>query len=124
VLVQFDLSAIPANATINSATLNMQATQIGGALNIDVYELQQSWTEGAAAGTAGAANWTERAAGTPGTAPGRTFDPTAVATINTGTVGQHSWDITSLVQAWVDGSKANNGVMIGSPDGGGNRTVS
>ena len=32
VLVQFDLSAIPANATINSATLKMQATQLGGAL--------------------------------------------------------------------------------------------
>src|SRR6185369_3954125 len=42
-LVQFDLSAIPANATINSATLKMQATQIGGALNIDVYQLQESW---------------------------------------------------------------------------------
>ena len=123
VLVQFDLSAIPANATINSATLQMQATQIGGALNIDVYQLQQSWSEGTANGTPGAANWTDSAAGTPWTTAGGTFDPTPVASIKTDKVGQHSWDITSLVQAWVNGSESNDGVMIGSPDGGGNRTV-
>ena len=123
VLVQFDLSAIPANATINSATLKMQATQIGGALNIGVYGIQESWSEGVKDGASDAANWTERATATPWTSAGGTFDPTAVASINTNAVGQHSWDITSLVQAWVDGSNTNNGVMIGSPDGGGNRTV-
>src|SRR5262245_15597272 len=123
VLVQFDLSAIPANATINSATLSMQATQIGGALNISVYEIQESWSEGVKDGGVDAASWNERETGTPWTAAGGTFDSTAVASINTNSVGQHSWDITSLVQAWVDGTKANNGVMIGSPDGGGNRTV-
>jgi len=122
-LVQFDLSAIPANATINSATLKMQATQIGGALNIDVYQLQESWSEGVKDGATDAANWTERATGTPWATAGGTFDPTPVASINTNTVGQHSWDITTLVQGWVNGSKVNNGLMIGSPDGGGNRTV-
>src|SRR5262245_9363588 len=123
VLVQFDLSAIPANAIVNSATLQMQATQIGGALNIGVYEIQESWSEGVKDGGVDAANWNERETATPWTSAGGTFDPTAVASINTNAVGQHSWDITSLVQAWVDGTKANNGVMIGSPDGGGNRTV-
>jgi hypothetical protein len=93
------------------------------ALNIDVYEVQESWSEGAKDGAADAANWTERATGTAWTTAGGTFDPTAVASINTNAVGQHSWDVTSLVQGWVAGSKANNGFMIGSPDGGGNRTV-
>jgi Domain of unknown function (DUF4347)/Bacterial cadherin-like domain/Bacterial Ig domain len=123
VLVQFDLSAIPANATINSATLKMQATQIGGALNIGVYEIQESWSEGLKDGGVDAASWNERQTATPWTSAGGTFDPTPLASINTNAVGQHSWDVTSLVQAWVDGSKVNNGVMIGSPDGGGNRTV-
>ena len=123
VLVQFHLNAIPANATINSATLNMQAAQIDGALNIGVYEIQESWSEGVKDGGTGAASWDQRVPGTPWTSAGSTFDPTAVASINANAAGQHSWDITSLVQAWVDGSKANNGVMIGSPDGGGNRTV-
>ncbi len=32
--------------------------------------------------------------------------------------------ITTLVQDWVDGTDANYGVVIASPDGGGDRTVS
>jgi VCBS repeat-containing protein len=122
-LLQFDLSAIPANAIITSATLEMQSTQISGLLNINVYELLRSWTEGSSSGTAGAANWTEAAPGTNWTSTGGDFNATAVATLNTNTTGQHAWDLTSLVQAWVNGSKANNGVLIASPDGGGNRTA-
>jgi hypothetical protein len=122
-LLQFDLSGIPANATINSATLQMQATQIGGTLNISVYELLQAWSEGTANGTPDAANWNERTTGTNWTTAGGTFNTTAIANLNTNSTGLHTWDITSLVQAWVDGSSVNNGLMVASPDGGGNRTV-
>ncbi|HEY7168824.1 MAG TPA: DUF4347 domain-containing protein, partial [Candidatus Binatia bacterium] len=122
-LLEFDLSGIPANATINSAVLKMQSTQIGGALNINVYEVLQSWSEGTASGTADTANWDQRSAGVNWTTAGGTFDPTPVATLNTSSLGQHTWDITSLVQAWVNGTKTNNGIMVASPDGGGNRTV-
>ena len=122
-LLQFDLSSIPANATIISATLKMRSTQIGGTLNIGVYEVTQAWSEGTGNGTAGAANWNQRQTGTNWTTAGGTFNSTAVATLNTNSTGQHTWDITSLVRAWVDGSKTNNGLMVASPDGGGNRTV-
>jgi hypothetical protein len=122
-LLQFDLSSIPANATINSATLQMQSTQIGGTLNISVYEILQAWTEGTGNGTAGEANWNQRVTGTNWTTAGGTFNSTAVANLNTSATGQHTWDITSLVQGWVDGSNSNNGLMVASPDGGGNRTV-
>ncbi len=122
-LLRFDLSCIPANATINNATLRMQSTQIGGSLNISVYEMLQSWVEGTGNGTAGTANWNQRAPGTNWTTAGGTFNSTAVANLNTGSTGQHTWNITSLVQAWVAGSKVNNGLMVASPDGGGNRTV-
>lgn len=123
ILLKFDLSAIPTGATITSASLQMQATAIGGTLNIDVYELLQSWDEGSGSGTPGAANWTENAAATNWATAGGSFNSTAVATLNTNATGQHSWDITSLVQGWVDGSRTNNGVLVASPDGGGNRTV-
>ena len=122
-LLRFDVSAIPANAIITSATLQMQSTQIGGDMNINVYELLRSWTEGSGSGTADAANWTQAAPGTNWTSAGGDFNTTAAATLNTNTTGQHAWNLTSLVQAWVNGSKANNGVMIASPDGGGSRTA-
>jgi hypothetical protein len=122
-LLRFDLSSIPGGSTINSATLRMQATQIGGTLNINVYELLQSWNEGTGNGTAGEANWINRAPSTAWTTAGGTFNPTAVATLNTNSTGQHSWNVTALVQAWIAGSGTNNGLMVASPDGGGNRTA-
>ncbi len=122
-LLQFDLSALPSNATISSATLQMQATQIGGLLNISVYEVLNAWLEGAGSGTADASNWNERTPGINWTSTGGDFNGTAVANLNTNSTGQHSWNITALVQAWFTGSKINNGLMVASPDGGGNRTA-
>ena len=122
-LLQFDLSSIPSNAIVNNATLKMQSTQIGGMLNINVYEMLQSWVEGTGNGTAGSANWNQSAPATNWTTAGGTYNPVAVATLNTNSTGQHTWSVTSLVQAWVAGSQVNNGLMVASPDGGGNRTV-
>src|SRR5581483_11993401 len=122
-LLFFNVSAIPTTATVTSATLEMQSTQIGGTLNISVYELLRAWTEGSGNGTADAANWTESAPGTNWTSPGADFVAGAVANLNTNTTGQHSWDLTSLVQAWVSGAKTNYGIIVASPDGGGNLTA-
>ncbi|MBK6973391.1 MAG: tandem-95 repeat protein [Sterolibacteriaceae bacterium] len=122
-LFQFDLSSIPIGSTITGATLKLQSTQIGGTLNISVYEVTQAWSEGTGSGTAGAANWTQRQSGTNWTTAGGTFNSTAVATLNTNVTGQHTWDITSLVQAWFNGTKTNSGLMVASPDTGGNRTA-
>ena len=115
-LLQFDLSAIPAGATITSATLKMQATQNGGAFNINVYQVTQAWVEGSGNGTADAANWNERSPGTNWSTAGGSFNTTPVATLNTGAVGQHSWDLTTLVQSWFAGTTANNGILLGSQD--------
>ena len=37
--MQFDLSSIPVGAIIHGATLNMEATAVGGLLNVDVYQV-------------------------------------------------------------------------------------
>ncbi len=121
-LLQFDLSTIPAGAVITGATLRMEATSITAAININIYELTEAWVEGSANGTAGVASWNERQTGTAWSTSGGTYDPALVATLNTGSIGQHSWDITALAAAWNDGSKVNNGIIIGSPDSG-NETV-
>ena len=123
-LLQFDVSSIPVDATINSATLRLQSTQIGGELTIGVYELLQSWNEGTGDGSgSGTANWNQRSAGTNWTTAGGYFNATPIDTLTTDALGQHSWDLTALVADWFSGSKTNNGVLVGSPDGGGNRTV-
>ncbi len=78
----------------------------------------ESWNEGYGNSTPDAANWNERLTGTNWASNGGSYDPTIVATLNTAATGQHTWDITSLVEAWFTGSKINNGIIIGSPDGG------
>ncbi|MBL8436329.1 MAG: DUF4347 domain-containing protein, partial [Zoogloea sp.] len=119
-LLQFDLSSLPTTTTIASATLQMVATGITGpATNLNVYQLTESWVEGSGNGTAGAANWTQRQPGTAWTTAGGSFNATVVASLSPSATGLHSWDLTALVRSWVSGATTNNGLIIGSPDGGG-----
>ena len=120
VLLQFDLSAIPAGAVITNATLQLQAvskTDIGST-DIHIYEVTETWDEGTGGTTA--ANWNNRQpdipTDTPWSTPGGTIDPTVAATLTTSSIGQHTWNITALVQAWNDGVKTNNGLMLASDD--------
>ena len=117
-LLQFDLSAIPAGAVITNATLQLQAVSKAdiGLTDIHVYEVTESWDEGT--GGTSAANWSDRQIGTTWGTAGGTIDSTKVDTLTTGSIGQHTWDITALVQAWNDGVKTNNGLMLASDDTG------
>ena len=113
-LVQFDLSAIPANAVVVSAALKLEASAIGGALNTSAYQLQQSWTETGV-------TWNESSSGVNWSVAGGAYNAVALDTVSTGAAGQHRWDATSLAQAWVAGTQPNHGLMVASPDGGGDR---
>jgi len=115
-LVQFDVSSIPAGATIQSATIKLEATDVGGLLSVDAYQILENWTEGSA-------TWNESSSGNNWSVSGGAFNATALDSILTDTAGQHRFDITSLAQAWVNSTQQNHGVMIASPDGGGNRTI-
>lgn len=76
---------------------------------INVYRITNSWTNGATWNSRGGAlgSWTT---------PGTDYDPTPVATLAFPTVPNnyswHSWDVTSLVSDWVDGTYANNGFLL------------
>ena len=98
----------------------MEASNVGGDMNISVYELLQDWEEGTQDGAAGVSNWNDRLSGPTQTwtTPSGDFNVTAVDNIFATTAGQHTWDVTSLVSAWVAGSKVNNGLLVASPDGG------
>ena len=115
-LLQFDLSAIPAGATVTGATLLLQATANASPFMIDVYRLTEAWVEGS--GGTSAANWNNRLPGTAWTGiNGASVDSTPAATWATlppAGAGVHSWDLTNLVRAWQTGSSANYGILLGS----------
>ncbi len=99
-VLQFDLSSIPNTATITSAKLSLPRTSgIGLTLTIDVYRNTQSWLEGTV---------------TYNNAPN--FDPTPVVSTSVNPVyAWFDWDITSLVQSWINGTYANYGVTMRAP---------
>ncbi len=99
-LFQFDLSSIPAGASITSAELKLFSTNIGGLLNISVFPLgaTEYWNEGTECGSAGQSNWTQRTSTSNWDNIGVIGDPgigTPAATINTSSTGLHTWTVTS-----------------------------
>jgi hypothetical protein len=113
-LIRYDLSSIPATATITSATVRL--VKIGGsttARNVSIHRVTNNWTEGTAGcgGTAGVANWQQRMTATPWTTAGGDFDATATATLSVGANAAYSFTATSLVQGWVNSSFSNHGIL-------------
>ncbi|MEM8499782.1 MAG: DNRLRE domain-containing protein [Pseudomonadota bacterium] len=120
ILAQFDLSGIPANATITSATLLMNATTHtgGNTVAVNVHTVNTDWDEGLQTSGSDAANWIQARGGTGWTSSGGDYDATAVASATLIGAGVHSWDLTATVADWVNGSLQNEGVIIGSPQTG------
>jgi VCBS repeat-containing protein len=108
-LVQFDLSTIQSDATIESAYLKLDASTVDDDLTIHIYQLTESWTEGSV-------TWNESSSGTNWSAEGGAINATPVVSKNLQyeQTGSQYFNITDLVQDWVDGDEDNYGVMITS----------
>ncbi len=115
-IVRFDLSAIPPGSTVTSAVFTL--TNRGGLTTdqISLHRLNSFWLEGTknGSGTADGATWNKRDGGANWASPGGDFDATADATltplaVTAGT--KHDFDVTNLVQEWVDGTP-NYGLLI------------
>jgi len=104
-IVRFDLSQIPAGATINSATLRLYMTTAPTQnRTYGAHRITADWTEGGATwSSSGLGNWN-----------GGSFNNTATGTTTTGTTSNvwRSWDVTADVQAWVNGSAPNHGWLV------------
>jgi hypothetical protein len=99
--IQFDLSVIPANATINSAQLKLAVIGFGGpARDLEAGRVDGDWEEGVT-------SWS-------------TMPPvTWVSNTRTITdVGEVSWPMKPLMDAWHAGTIANNGVVVRGLDNG------
>ena len=100
ILIEFtDLSALSSAATINSAKLGLyryDAYFSGNPVILDAHQITSSWAENV----------------TYSTRP--SFNSTAESSVTvSGTADSwYEWDVTNLVQQWIDGSATNYGVAI------------
>jgi len=108
-LVQFDLGTIQSGATIKSAYLKLDASKVDDDITLDIYQLTESWAEGST-------TWNDRSAGTNWSVAGGAFNATPVVskTLQYEQTGSQYFNITALVQDWVDGDEENYGIMFSS----------
>ncbi len=124
-LLQFNLSGIPAGATITASQLRLVRT--GGnntAQNIGAYRLTNNWNEGtlcesAATLASNGATWLARTFTTQWATPGADFVTTngAVTSVSTSTGGiggtaTYGWDVLTLTQEWYNNTFTNNGFIL------------
>jgi hypothetical protein len=128
-VLRFDLSSIPASATINAVTLNVRVTRVpqgGHAEDVSLHRLSADWGEGASAADggdgdppqAGDATWVHRFFRTTlWSNPGGDFDAGVSATRHLSGLGAYSFSSAAMVsdvQSWLTTPASNFGwIMIG-----------
>jgi hypothetical protein len=120
-LLRFDLEgAIPRCSRVMTAALVIDTTDDNlGNGSVLVYAVGEAWTEGTgpAAGSLGAASWTDRVAGMPWLDPGVGPDSRSANQVGifapAGTNQAYQVNIDhGTVQAWVDDPTTNHGVVL------------
>ncbi len=116
-LLRFDLSALPAGATIDSAVLEVNVNNPVETGELLFYRLLEDWEELEA-------TWNNRRKGqrwtAPGAAPPMSAFPLSQASLAARDTGLYTVTLPpSLVQSWVDQPSSNFGVVMisTSPDG-------
>jgi hypothetical protein len=102
--LEFDLGSLPDNVVVTNATVGLyyERTVGSAAASIGVYLVEENWTEG---GT----TWNHQ--------PDSTATPEYTRTVPASVSNAFlSWDITDLVEGWLDGTTPNNGVMFKDTD--------
>ncbi len=115
-LIAFDLPALPAGCTVNSAMMDLYTYNVAQAGTVvNAHRLTSGWAEGTVCAAAGTANWNDRLSGVAWTTPGGDLDPVAAASVTVNAAGTYTFDLTDLAQAWVDGTYGNYGVILDEP---------
>jgi len=137
-LFEFDLSSIPAGATINSASLRLTAVGFHTSASFGLYRTLVDWGEGVKTGkgggtaAAGEASWNNRltgtaAWGTPGGLAGTDYIATSSAAQTVSGTGAFTWSSAGLladVQYWYANPTKNFGwFVISSLEGTANGSV-
>jgi acid phosphatase type 7 len=106
--LRWNLSQIPAGATVSSATITLNITN-PSPQTYGAYELKKSWNEGQV-------TWNQAATGTPWTttgAKGATDRSPQIASVTPTTVAPYTFTIpASVVQGWLNSPSSNNGIVL------------
>lgn len=114
VLIRFDVSSIPANATVQEATLGLYVHNYGqreGAINAAAYQVRRAWEEMEATWYAATHSDDWAVPGCNGTVTDRYPTPLDEESIYTRDQW-YTWDVTSATQGWVQNPGSNKGVVI------------
>ncbi|NLS76923.1 MAG: DNRLRE domain-containing protein, partial [Chloroflexi bacterium] len=116
-LLRFDLSGLPAGATVTRATLSLYATLPGvRPINVAAYQVFRPWSVAAATWQQAAASEAWAVPGCNDLASDRAEQPVASANVSSANAW-YEWDVTALAQAWLANPAANQGVVLrGSGD--------
>ncbi len=107
-LFKFAVERLPAGARILNATLSLEHESGNGSdVPITAHRITRDWDEGEV-------TWNLREAGTNWDTAGGDFDAAIYSTTEVGPTSgvRYEWDLTGLVQGWVDGTFANQGVAL------------
>jgi hypothetical protein len=106
--LRWDLSQLPAGATVNSATVTLNVTN-PSPQTYGAYELKKSWNEGQV-------TWSQAATGSPWAtagAKGATDRSSQIASVTPTTVAPYTFTIpASVVQGWLNTPSSNNGILL------------
>ncbi|MGI9289136.1 MAG: DNRLRE domain-containing protein [Pseudomonadales bacterium] len=113
-LLQFDLSALPASATVQTATLELYLQNFGSTDMVKAHRLVRDWTEDGA-------TWDDYDGTNSWNTPGGDYDPEVAGSFLANGTGPKSMGITAAAQAWVSGSQPNYGlILLSDPSPSGN----
>ncbi|WP_141012942.1 DNRLRE domain-containing protein [Nocardioides sambongensis] len=109
-LLKFDVSNLPATATIYSASLDLyvDSTQTTGSGNHDftARRVSEAWIDSAV-------TWNKRTAAQTWTTPGGVWNSSSpVVNMNGGTSGYRSFEVDGIVKSWVNNGIDNHGILI------------
>ncbi|MEJ2139438.1 MAG: DNRLRE domain-containing protein [Gammaproteobacteria bacterium] len=111
-LIRWDISAIPANATIESATISVDVTG-SSSDNYNLYAVEKNWLESGATWNATGISGAWSTAGATGSGD---FAPNVLASFNNMAIGSQTVPLNSaglaVLQSWVSGQKDNRGFIL------------
>lgn len=115
-LIRFDLSAIPPNSRVVSASLNLYNTTPSTpdgtgafARRANLYRVLKPWAEDGATGDAADTGepWGNR-----GMAAEVDYEPAPASFADIVNAGWYDWEVTNLVRGWVRGEIPNHGLVL------------
>ncbi len=109
-LLKFDVSNLPATATVDSASLDLyvDSTQTTGSGNHDftARRVSEAWNDSAV-------TWNKRTASQTWSTPGGVWNSSSpVVNMNGGTSGYRSFEVDGIVKSWVNNGVANHGFLV------------